>query len=284
MEIEIEKKTGLLKLGNYSLNPHLTFDELEASYPELKVNQAEPTHISFLQPRIYSLPIMEFEGYQFKGSIVFYSRYISGMYLERISDEPTLEEFFRENVNWVRLTQKWLKSELGLPNTVENGVYLEEPDVLSSKELSVLKSWKYKFKWGEFGFAYHWEQTGLYMNPDHHYQIPDWDAMRKYCQYLGKLAAHQNPESAKNLAVVLSLIDIIRQHFDYIDVRPQCSLGFRGIGFDLKKWETSVSVEIFPEQTERQYYIQRTDTLYKAYANDDTLVDTLRKFFETERL
>jgi hypothetical protein len=277
--ITINRETGTLQIGHYTIHPRSTYGEMGDNYPELK------RHLVHSDEAYVYLPQLEFLNDDIETRLDFFSRYISGVYISRPIEkgtEATWVKNLHEMVIWTQHIKSWLSREFGSPHREEPPVLLDEDDWLSKDEVAHLDYWIYEFPWGEFGYTFHWEtNASIHFRYDIPYQMQDWDGLREECRYL-KVNRYPNVDVLTNNHLIQEAIDVLSTNYDYKVIRPIVHVN--GLIFDLPQWSTKAIVEVRPNYPDAPYRISRNDTLKTVYVTKENLVESLQTFLTIEKL
>ncbi|MEO8611401.1 MAG: hypothetical protein ABI690_26120 [Chloroflexota bacterium] len=288
--LKIDRATGDITWENYVLYPRLFHDDFAKKYPQLK-----PVHDIHtpdgMHERGYHFPMINLDTYEVEVKITYFDSRLSGIYIGRENSIESDDEATRWRhglPGWVRVAKNWLITQLGQPHEIRPGVLYDEKSWLTPEEIQHLQLWGYGFEWGEAGFWY----DGLQQPGDiyiHYQEISNWDELAVECETLLQKQQQQNGRYISHLLTTRSLIDILRQHFDYQKTKPR--VYSRGLQFQLSDLldtrVTMILLTAYPNEIKKRYEISRSDTHRKAFipADDHSqLIDNLREFLESENM
>jgi hypothetical protein len=283
--ITIDPKSGILTLDEYQFSPYETIDKLLVKYPNLQLKQ-ESLSPSYLPFRVYTILPSDLDTRRIEIQVTLMEQYIGLITLSRLYRTHKGRNNYSDKklLDWVKKAQEWLIEELGQAHEIESGILFDEDKHFNASELEFFKSWKYEFDWGTAGFYYDGlqEPGDIFIDYNYHYQIKSWDELLLQCDYIESEAQKYQLINRGNIQAVRDLINLIRDEFDYMTVRPM--VGVQNLHFEPKALHpTFVTVIVDVHYPDKLYHVNRTDMANDIFTSDkDTLLKGLKEFLRTK--
>jgi len=285
--MKLDKMTGIFSFDNYVITPDITHYELVEKYPDVRLERDEQT-VTLERERIYYFPPTYFHEHHVNVRIVYFTQYISGIQISRVySEQKTISESFwtTELVDWTKQAQNWLTEQLGMPHRDEAGELFDEQEHLSEDDLATLRSWEYIFDWGRALYYFDsLQQPGeICINPDYHYRVNNWDQLLSQVDYYASLSE----QNLTNYEPIFNVINILKDNFEYLTLRPIIHRNLDGLLFYLKQWshwdnKTWVQLNINSNNPTGIYRLSRPDSRKKVITSDLQEIVEAVKFFTSD--
>lgn len=287
---EIDRNTGTFRYKQYQFSIDLTYQAFLERYPELSACE-EARYGSGVFVKRCELPSFCIDDHKWLLNVGFVNRYISSIRFrsaELRDEDYTIDGPFiwwQKALTWLKNARALFEVQLGLPNRQFTPFSYEYDNLtfMSDNDKKLLDEWIYTFPWGTAWLGYDSDQESLYAQIvyDTFQQITNWDDFVVEHEYKKVREQDQGNNQSGDWDGVAAAINLIKDHFDYRTFLPHSNE--HGVMFR-RQSATTVSLELKPDRSDKKYFIRRSDTLRKAYADDTTLVETLRLFLESESL
>lgn len=290
MVFQIDRETGTFSYQRFTLPANMTFEEFQKQHPELKV-ETEYRDGPGQYVRHIPLPVARIANHDWHLSVRFRNLHVDSVDFDSADmkshefEEDSQAPWWQKAFEWLRIAREIFQNQLGEPERKWLRSYLMygEGAFLSEAQRNDLVNWDYRFPWGWAWLGYDTENlaVGAYLLYDFHQRITSWDELLAEHRYMCSIEETHGERYPGNWLVTEETLKLLQEHFDFEPYHPLSSES--AVSFGLRGDPNSVVVDIRPECPEK-YRLWRPDSTRKVYADDSTLVETLREFLETENL